>query len=186
MLYFVTSNKPKVTHARLILDKENILFGVKELPITEIQSISIEEIAIHKAKEAFKILQQPLIVKDDGWFVEALNGFPGPFMKYINNWLTVDDVLNLMHEKSNKKVTFQEVICYIDSEKEKTFINKIEGRILDTPEGHDLPFSELCTFRSDGKTMAQSTNEGIDPLDGQRAWSDFANWYKEQNTTTNY
>jgi XTP/dITP diphosphohydrolase len=179
MLYFVTSNKGKILHAHLTLDKVNIPFEVKDLPITEIQSTSIEEIARHKAKEAFKILRLPLVVKDDGWFVESLNGFPGPFMKYVNNWLTVDDVLNLMKEKTNRKITFYEVICYIDKEHEEIFVNKIEGKILDKPNGNDLPFSELSTFRKDGLTMAKSINEKIDPFDNDRGWASFAQWYKQ-------
>ncbi len=178
MLYFVTGNKEKIFHARLKLDPEGITFTPKDLPLKEIQSESIKEIAIDKAEQAYKLLQKPLIVKDDGWFIESLNGFPGPFMKYINSWLTVKDIQHLMKDKKNRTILFHEVIIYIDNTQTKQFSNKISGELLDEPRGNNLPFSELSTFRKDRKSMAECINEGIDPFDEHKIWNDFADWYK--------
>lgn len=178
MLYFVTGNKAKIAHAHIALDHEKIAFMVKNLPLKEIQSDSISTIAHHKAQAAFELLKEPLVVKDDGWFFNGLNGFPGPYMKYVNQWFTAQDFLTLLADKPDRRITFREVICYVDAKREEIFENEVIGSVIKHPAGEDLPSAQICTFRQDGKTMAQANNLGIDPFDGQRAWKDFAKWYK--------
>ena len=178
MLYFVTGNKHKINSACLYLNPHNIFFEVKNIPLIEIQSTSIEQIAKHKAKEAFAQIKQPLIVKDDGWFIEALNGFPGAYMRYVNEWFSTDDFLRLLKGKTNKKVIFHEVVCYIDADQEKIFSGDIIGKFLNKPQGNAVPFMELSTFRRDRKSMAKAANEGLSEFDDQSVWNDFAKWYK--------
>ncbi len=181
MLYFVTGNKHKISSAQLYLSRFNIAFEAKHLPITEIQSTSIEEIAQHKAREAFAQLKQPLIIKDDGWLITALNGFPGPYMRYINEWFTTDDFLNLLKHKNNKEVIFHEVVCYIDKNQTKTFSNKIVGKFLTKPQGSAAPFMEISTFRKDNKTVAEANTEGIPEFDQRTIWNEFAKWYLDHS-----
>ena len=50
--------------------------------LPEIQGTS-EEVAISKAREAFKIVQKPVIVEDVSLFFTALNGLPGPYIKHF-------------------------------------------------------------------------------------------------------
>lgn len=178
MLYFITGNKNKISSAKLYLSQFNIEFEPKDLPLVEIQSKSIEEIAIHKAKSAFEMLKQPLFVKDDGWFIEGLNGFPGPYMRYVNEWFNADDFINLLKSKSNKTVTFHEVVCYTDGNQIKTFSGEIKGKIVNKPKGTGVPFTTLCTFRNDNKTMAEAFHEGLPAFDDRTAWLEFVEWLK--------
>lgn len=68
------------------------------------------------AEQAFKILGEPLIVNDAEWNIPALNGFPGPYVRYINEWLSPDDFIVLMSRHEDKKVFYKEVITHIDRE----------------------------------------------------------------------
>lgn len=181
MLYFVTGNKHKISSAKLHLSPFDIAFETTELPLIEIQSTSIEEIATQKAHDAFAILKQPLVIKDDGWLIHGLNGFPGPYMRYVNEWLTTEDFIHLLKDKENKDVTFYEVVCYKDARTLQLFTNKIPGKVLDKPQGSALPFMELCTFRNDRKSMAQCVNENISEFDHPAIWGKFGEWYQ---TTT--
>jgi XTP/dITP diphosphohydrolase len=54
-----------------------------ELKLNEIQSDSIEEIAFEKSNSAYKQLYRPVIVEDDGLFIDELNGFPGQYSSYV-------------------------------------------------------------------------------------------------------
>lgn len=179
MLYFVTGNKHKIASAKLHLSPFTIDFETTELPIVEIQSTSIEAIATQKAHDAFAMLKQPLIIKDDGWLIHGLNGFPGPYMKYVNEWFTTDDYMNLLRDKKNKDVTFYEVVCYKDEKTLQLFTNKTLGKVLDKPQGSAAPFMELCTFRTDGKSLAQCINENIPEFDQTTIWEQFGKWYQE-------
>lgn len=177
MLYYITSNESKIKNARTHL---SIQFEIKELDIQEIQAESLEEIADDKAKKAFEILKQPLFVNDHAWYIPTLNGFPGPFMHYMNQWLTANDFLNLMLNKEDRSVILHEVICYIDQQQIKTFIAKYNGTILHTPQGEGRSFDKLANFTNDGKSMAQRVFEGKNPLPTAPIWNEFAEWYSEK------
>lgn len=36
-----------------------------------------------KARRAFETVGRPVIVEDTGLFIDALGGFPGPFVKHV-------------------------------------------------------------------------------------------------------
>lgn len=179
MLYFVTENKEKFQNATIILSEFNIQLENKSLPLIEIQSDSLEEIAKDKARQAFSLVKQPLIVKDDGWYITALKGFPGSYMKSVNGWFSPDDFLHLIEPYTNREIVFKDSLCYTDGKQEKIFTNTIRGEIVRTPKGKGVPSAMISSFRKDGKTMAQCINEGIHfANDGESIWYQFATWYQ--------
>lgn len=178
MVYFVTDNQQKFDNAQIILKTLNLQLERKSLPITEIQSHSLEDIARDKAIQAFKQLRKPLVVKDDGWYITALNGFPGSYMRYINEWFSYDDFLRLLSAYNNREIVFKDALYYIDGETEKLFTKTIKGRILCEPKGIGVPGAMISTFRKDGMSMAECINKGIHFADSnQSVWIDFAKWY---------
>jgi XTP/dITP diphosphohydrolase len=46
--------------------------------------------------EAFEKCGLPIIVEDAGLFVEALNGFPGPYSSYVYKTIGNEGLLKLM------------------------------------------------------------------------------------------
>ena len=180
MLYFITENQDKLENASHVLDVYGIPFEGKNIPILEIQSDSQKEIVLHKAQQAFEKIRQPLVVKDDGWYITALRGFPGVYMKYVNQWFTADDFLNLLKPYSNREILFRESVCYIDKNQYKIFINDVKAEILQAPRGNGKPSMTIVSFRKDHKTMAECSNEGIEFMEGDTSvWHAFAKWYKE-------
>lgn len=79
-LYFVTSNRKKAQEAQEILGFPVKIFHAE---LDEIQEMDIKKIITKKAEAAYKTLKKPLIVDDVGMYVEAWNGFPGPFIKFL-------------------------------------------------------------------------------------------------------
>ena len=82
-LFFVSSNIHKYQEAKKILDSLGINLGFFKSNLEEIQSNSINDIALNKAKNAFSKCKKPLIVEDDGLFINSLKGFPGPYSSYV-------------------------------------------------------------------------------------------------------
>jgi non-canonical purine NTP pyrophosphatase (RdgB/HAM1 family) len=80
VLTFVTQNKHKVEDAKKLLQNfkiENIDF---EIP--EIQSLDSKEIVEYKLKFAYEKVGKPCFVMDASLFLDCLNGFPCPFIKW--------------------------------------------------------------------------------------------------------
>jgi XTP/dITP diphosphohydrolase len=179
MLYFISSNKNKIARAELFLSPFNISFTPKDLELVEIQSHSIEEIAIDKAKNAFDILKQPLFVNDHGWFITALNGFPGAYMKYVNEWFTPQDFLNLMRGKKNREMIFTETICFTDGTTTKTFSETKIGHVLYKSKGKNIPWMTVSSFSDDDTSIAEKLATSPSAINTSKIYEEFAKWYLE-------
>ena len=82
---YVTSNWSKVKSAKQILEPLGIEVDNVNIPTTEIQANTVEEIAKYSAKEASEKLKCTVLKNDTGLFVEALGGFPGPYTHYVDD-----------------------------------------------------------------------------------------------------
>jgi len=177
MLKYITSNVEKINTARRNLSPFGIEFEQQNLSIIEIQSDSLVDIATDKALKAFKKIHEPLFVSDHGWSIPALNGFPGPYMKYINQWFTSQDFLNLMSGHKDKRIIRHEVICYIDAKNVKQFKYDVNGMFVEKAKGQGYPAMRVVSFLPSGKTVAKCSNEGINSDDNNLIWLQFAKWY---------
>ncbi|MFI3156200.1 MAG: non-canonical purine NTP pyrophosphatase, partial [Methylococcaceae bacterium] len=85
-LYFITGNDYKLSIAqKAIAATPAIILERRKIECPEIQSHSNDDVAIFSARYAADFLQLPVVVSDAGFTIDALNGFPGPFIKYIND-----------------------------------------------------------------------------------------------------
>ena len=72
------------------------------LEVPEHRSNDIAEIARGKARYAYGQLNIPLIVDDTGFFIDALDGFPGPYAAYVLNSIGNAGILKLMEGISDR------------------------------------------------------------------------------------
>lgn len=174
-LIYVTGNSYKFETAKEILNKSNISLIQKDIDTPEIQSTEVEEIAKYSAKWAAEKLNHPVLVTDGGFYIEALNGFPGPFIKYINKWLTSDQILKLMEGIQNRKIIVKECLAYCEPGNEpKTFTSILEGKIaLQKGKSGRTSINEI--FIPDGLDKVESEIENKDML---KFWSKFDYWTK--------
>uniref|UniRef100_A0A7V3N5E0 Non-canonical purine NTP pyrophosphatase n=1 Tax=candidate division CPR3 bacterium TaxID=2268181 RepID=A0A7V3N5E0_UNCC3 len=129
-IYFVTNNHYKFQVAQEVLGKKRIEVIQQRLETPEIQSTDVREIASFSAKWASEKINRPVALTDVGYYIEALNGFPGPFIKYINQWLTSEDLLKLMEGKENRAVVVRACLAYCEPRKEPmSFLCETTGTI---------------------------------------------------------
>lgn len=123
----------------------------------EIQSQSVEEVSKYSALYAAKKLNTPVIKSDVGYYIEELNGFPGPFLKYINNMLTSEDIIKLMVDKHNRPIKLKECLTYATPEGEvKQFLSIEEATISTEPKGKGSTFDKIVIFK--GQTLPKAMN----------------------------
>ncbi len=110
-LCFVTTNPGKVREAREYLDGP-----VSQLAFDtpEIQSDDLGAVAAHKARAAYRHADQPVVVDDSGMFVDALDGFPGPYSSYVYDTLGKARVWRLTREEDDHSAAFRAVVAYCD------------------------------------------------------------------------
>ena len=177
-LLFVTGNEVKFRGASNIAEKYGIALEQAEADITEVQSDSAQEIAEHKARQAFDILNKPLFVGDDGWIIPGLGGFPGPYMKYINEWLTPEDLLRLTAPLTDRRIILRQVITYQDEAQQKSFAVDIEGVLLPEIRGSHK-YSHLTLTSFDGKTSGAelvAMGKSYAGESSHTAWDELFEW----------
>jgi len=113
-LQFVTTNPGKVREAREYLSEpvEQLDFDTPE-----IQHQELGPIAAHKARAAYRHAGQPVFVDDAGLFVEAFDGFPGPYSSYVHETIGVERVWHLAREMEDRAAAFRGVVAYCDGER---------------------------------------------------------------------
>lgn len=176
---YITGNQSKFTNASTFLSKYNITIEQKTVKADEIQSSNGVDIAIKKAHDAYEILKCPLFINDASWDIPSLGGFPGPYMRYMVEWFTVDDFLRLMNGVENREIILHDTVVFYDGTIEKVFTNDIKGTILNQPAGPDRgPFvTKLISLSGDGKSIAETSSADFSS-DESLLWADFGEWLK--------
>lgn len=175
-IIFVTGNRYKFQVAQKATRGGMIKLIQKKLEMPEIQAESVEDVAAFSAMWAADVLKKPVVVSDGGCYIDALNGFPGPFIKYIDGWLTPKDLLNTMKGKKNRQVVWKDCLAYCEpGKKPKAFTCYFKGTLaqkagkvifrkeygwmdsLFIPAGYsktlsELPTEEYLTYWADPKS----------------------------------
>ena len=156
-VFFASSNKNKYQEARTILAEFGIKLGFFNCKLSEIQSDSIRKIASHKVTYAFGQCKKPVIIEDDGLFIDSLSGFPGPFSSYIFKTIGNKGILQLVNTKRN--ANFQSVIAYCDKKQVVLFDAMIKGKISKKIHGKGWGYDPIFIQRGQKMTYAMLKNK---------------------------
>jgi XTP/dITP diphosphohydrolase len=151
----------------------------------EIQSDSLREIAEKSALEACRRCHLPVFVEDAGLFVEALQGFPGPYAAYAYKTIGNAGLLKLMEKVENRKATFHSAIAYCegDSGEVRCFEGYVAGEITSEERKKNAKsafgFDPIFQPQGSKKTFAEMTVEEKNGFSHRAmAVRKFAEWYK--------
>lgn len=183
---FSTGNWHKAAHATEVCESYGIDLVQNKLEIDEIQSEDGEKIVIDKVNKAYEILQEPVVVSDDSWSITGLNGFPGPYMKSMNHWLSVEDFLRLTEHLENREIFLIGYLAYKDKNTTKVFVQKREAYLLRVPKGEGHSSGNIISFKGDNDmSINEVYNSDVSHKDREVAkiWHEFSVWYKDYVAT---
>jgi hypothetical protein len=161
-LLYVTSNVIKFGKAVAQLQPFGIQLQRVDYPFQELQHEDPQEIVLHKAQQAFAHFQQPLIVSDDTWNIPTLRGFPGPYMKQLSHWFSPQDWLQLMSEKTDRRIQLEAHLAYQDDSVQRVFSYSRNYFFLHHAEETASEYSHLPVIgRSEnGPSLIREIEEG--------------------------
>ncbi|MCP8317242.1 MAG: XTP/dITP diphosphatase [archaeon] len=178
-LYFATSNKHKFNEAKNVLKNYNINLKMIKRKAEEIQSDDLRKIALHALSKALTIDKSPMIVEDAGLFINALNGFPGPYSSYVHRTLGIDGIIKLMNNKDDREAEFRSVVAFGDSSVMKTFQGVVRGIISIQPRGKlGFGFDPIFIAKGLEKTFSEMSLEDKNKYSHRAiALKKFVRWY---------
>lgn len=127
---FVTGNLHKAAYLKKLL-WINILH--QKLDLDEIQSLELRDIVEHKARQAYDRVQSPVLVDDVSLEFRALGRLPGPFIKFFQQELSLEEICDLLDNKDRAAIAR----CgygYYDEDGFRYFENALSGSIAFTPK----------------------------------------------------
>ena len=156
----ITGNMGKWKIASDIFKKYNVELEHIKIDTPEIQSHDVEEVSKYSAEYASNKLNIPVIKSDVGYYIEELGGFPGPFLRYINDMLDSEDILKMMEGKENRKILLKECLTFSCPNRESVqFINVEEATLAKKAEGEGTTFDRIVIFKNEDHPKSMNTLE---------------------------
>ncbi len=158
ILKFATGNENKLREARQILwiPLEKAEVG----DLDEIQTTDVEELIRHKARGAYEIMGEPVMVEDTGLAFTAWNGLPGALIKWFLQTVNNEWLLKMLEWYTDRRA---EAICYIasfDGESYTIASGRVSGTIATECRGETLfGWDKIFIPNDHSKTFAEMTPE---------------------------
>ncbi|HTM68673.1 MAG TPA: non-canonical purine NTP pyrophosphatase [Candidatus Binatia bacterium] len=163
-LFFATTNAAKVTSVARVLGGYGIGVERVDLDLPELQADTAEEIATGKVRAALSALRERVIVVDSAFHIDALGGFPGPYVKHVTAKLGVDGYLDLLarhQDPAARGCAFVDAVALADPSLPAplVFVRRERGTIAPErrgdPVGHKSPVATLFVPEGCEKTIAE-------------------------------
>jgi non-canonical purine NTP pyrophosphatase (RdgB/HAM1 family) len=171
MIYFVTGNKNKFEEVKAILpDVEQL-----DIDLPEIQELDAHKVIRAKLEEAQKHQKGEFIVEDNSLYLEAMNGLPGPFIKWFLKTIKKEGLYKLAETFGNYNAEAKVVIGYSDSSGNVDFFEgDIHGTLVEPrglygfgwdsiflPDGHTKTFAEMLETEKNDISMRRIAVEKL-------------------------
>ncbi|AFC99088.1 non-canonical purine NTP pyrophosphatase, rdgB/HAM1 family [Methanocella conradii HZ254] len=176
-IYFVTTNAGKLREARALFQD---YFDVEQVDMAypELQDEDLSKIAAYGARYCADLLGREVIVEDSGLFIDALNGFPGPYSSYVQKTIGNKGILKLMEGVEGRRAEFRSVVGYCKpGEEPTTFTGIWWGDILYEETGtNGFGFDPIFSYRRFpvGEMTLEQKNE---VSHRRRSMIAFRDWY---------
>jgi XTP/dITP diphosphohydrolase len=182
-IYYITENKRKIERAREICRNTNVEIEQIAMEIPEIQADNSREVARFSAKFAGEKLGKPVIKLDVGFYIRALNGFPGPFVKYINQWLKPELILEMMRSEKDRYCHWEDVLAFCDKAQLRVFSSREEGTIAKDVRGENgWGMDKIFIPRGQAKTKAELSDKERIEISNDDHWWRFLKFVENNNS----
>jgi len=177
-IFFASSNVHKYEEAEKILSEFGIRLGFFQTELVEIQDDSLSKIALQKSLNAYEKCKKPVIIEDDGLFIDSLSGFPGPYSSYIFNTIGNNGILKLIGD--NRDAQFVAIIAFCDSSNEPIlFESSVTGTISKNIQDGGWGYDPIFIPEKQKKTYAELADKN--KLSHRyESLQKFANWFNNK------
>lgn len=160
-IYFITGNKGKLYEVKEKLKNLDVTVIQEDLGYPEVQGDSLKEVARYGVEHIKKRFLHPFIIEDAGLFVDALDGFPGVYSKYVFFTIGCKGILKLLEDKKRRTAVFRSVYAYSEPNKKPLFfIGECQGIIATKERGErGFGYDPIFIPDSETKTFAEMSTE---------------------------
>jgi len=109
---FITNTEGKAIEAQEILGKGFKVIH-KKIDLDEIQTIDGKEVIDKKAREAYSILNNPVLVEDTSLYFNAWSGLPGALVRWFLDAVGCNGICKMLKNETNRSGYAESAIAYL-------------------------------------------------------------------------
>ncbi len=130
---FISGNQDKINYLSKTVGME---LDHQKINLDEIQSTDPKIIIEHKVRQAYSLIQKPVLVEDTSLTFTALGNLPGPFIKFFVDAENGLENMCRMLDGFDDRTAFGSVIYgYFDGTQPHFFEGRLDGVIAQHPQG---------------------------------------------------
>jgi inosine triphosphate pyrophosphatase len=130
---FITGNQDKADYLAKTL---GIKLDHQKIDLDEIQSADPFAIVEHKVRQAYEITHKPVLVEDVSLVFSALNGLPGPFVKFfVDAENGLENLCRILDGFEDRTAYGSVIYGYYDGQDLKIIEGRLQGSIARHPRG---------------------------------------------------
>lgn len=130
---FITGNQNKADYLAKYLGMD---IEHKKLDLDELQSLDLRTIVDHKVRQAYDLIQSPVLVEDVSLEFSALGRFPGTFIKFLEEDVPFETICRML-DSLQREAIGRCMFGYYDGQDVLFFEGSIKGTIAEHPAGEN-------------------------------------------------
>lgn len=169
----VTGNPGKLAEARRL---SPFKMNAEPIDLPELQSLDLERVLEAKAEEAWNRLGRPLVVEETGLELEALNGFPGPLVKWMLQAIGAEGIARIAAAAEDTRATARCLLLFRDAERTIVAEGSTTGSlVLPARGGHGFGWDPVFQPAESERTYGEMSDSEKDAISHRgRAWRSLA------------
>ncbi len=164
-LAFATNNAGKLREAQQWLGVPVEGIG---LHLEELQTTGLEDLVLHKTRQAFALTERPVMIEDTALVFTAWGALPGPFVKYFLADLGTAGMVRALEPFQDFRALAISSIGYHDGKSVHLFEGRTEGMIVPPRGDHGFGWDAIFQPRGASVTYGEMAPE-IKRLHSMRA-----------------
>lgn len=130
---FISGNQNKIDYLSKSL---GIDLPHQKIDLDEIQSSDPKVVIEHKVRQAYDIIGKPILVEDTSLGFNALNGLPGPFVKFfVDAPDGLESMCRMLDGFEDRSAYGSVIYGYYDGSDLRFFEGRLNGHIAEHPKG---------------------------------------------------
>ncbi len=144
---FITGNQNKADYLAKLL---GVSIAHQKIDLDEIQSTDLKAVVEHKARQAYEVIQEPVLVEDVSLEFTSLGGLPGTFIKFFVEQTGLDATCRMLDGFEDRSATAKCGYGYFDGAQFHYFEGSVDGAIAHEPGKGSRGFGWDRLFIPDG------------------------------------
>jgi inosine triphosphate pyrophosphatase len=129
---FITGNQRKVDYLKMWL---GLPVDHRKLDLDELQSLDPRVVAEHKARQAYGILKEPVLIEDTALTFTAMGRLPGTFVKYFLEEIGNEGLCKIADSLEHREAVATVTYAFCDGDQVHFFEGNVRGHLPPAPRG---------------------------------------------------